>query len=159
MRIVKNTLSIAVISALMVAAPAAIGAGAQTVNLSATVLGICKFTTGQNPVVTIKNTGAVIDPSLAGPATGNTAVTYSCTKGQAASLVAPPATATITNGAPTPTTMTVALTYSALAAGTGFSTAPLSFTVTGNVNQSGAGGYQDVPAGAYTGSVTLTINP
>src|ERR1700693_5989850 len=51
-----------------------------SVTVNAQIIGICKFNSGQTPVVTIANTGVTIDPSLAGPATGTAAILYRCTK-------------------------------------------------------------------------------
>ncbi|HXX84634.1 MAG TPA: hypothetical protein VEN29_11695, partial [Casimicrobiaceae bacterium] len=51
-------------------------ADTQVVTVNANIIGICKFVSGQTPTVTVANTGANIDPSLAGPATGSANVTY-----------------------------------------------------------------------------------
>ena len=154
MRLSKNRIAVVVMGFAALTAGAAHAGGTQSVSLNATVLNVCLFQT-QTPSITIANTGSSIDPSLAGPATGSTTVSYKCTKGAAAALTSPPATGSVSTGGATPSTMSVGLVYGALAAGNGFGQAAQTFTVTANITQAN---YQDSPAGTYTGTVTLTIN-
>lgn len=133
-------------------------ADTQVVTVNAQIVGICKFVSGQSPVVTVANTGATIDPSLAGPANGSVGVNYHCTKGQAPTFSGP-ATATVTcTTAPTcgATSMTPAMTYTTGGTGTGFSPAALIMTVAGQLTQAQ---YQDMQAGTYSGTVTVTVTP
>lgn len=133
-------------------------ADTQTVTVSAQVIGICKFNTGQAPVVTVANSGANIDPSLAGPATGNANVLYKCTKGQAP-VFSGPATATATcttSGTCGVTSMTPAMTYTSGGNGVGFSSAGINMVVNGQLTQAQ---YQDMQAGTYSGTVTVTVTP
>jgi hypothetical protein len=152
------------ISLLAVAASAVLAAGlaqADTVSVTvnAQIVGICKFNTGQTPVVTIANTGVTIDPSLAGPATGNAAILYRCTKSLAPTFTVPsPVTITCTTaGTCGATTMAPTLSSVNTGSGTGFSSGQdKTLTVTGTLLQAA---YQDMQAGTYSGNVTVTITP
>lgn len=130
-----------------------------SVTINAQIIGICKFNSGQTPVVTIANTGATIDPSLAGPATGNAAILYRCTKSQAPTFTVPtPATVTCTTaGTCGATTMAPTLSSVNTGAGSGFSNGnDKTLTVTGQLTQAQ---YQDMQAGTYSGTVTVTVTP
>jgi hypothetical protein len=130
-----------------------------SVTVNAQIVGICKFNSGQTPVVTVANTGVTIDPSLAGPATGNAAVLYRCTKGQVPAFTVPtPATVTCTTpGTCAATTMAPTLSSVNTGAGTGFSSGQdKTLTVTGQLTQVQ---YQDMNAGTYSGTVTVTVTP
>jgi hypothetical protein len=127
--------------------------------VSAQVLGICKFNSGQTPVVTIANTGATIDPSLAGPASGNAAILYRCTAGTSATFTVPtPATVKCTTaGTCGVTTMAPTLSSVNTGAGTGFGGGnDKTLTVTGQLTRVQ---YQDMQAGTYSGTVTVTVTP
>jgi hypothetical protein len=127
--------------------------------VSAQVKAICKFNTGQTPIVTIANSAATINPSLAGPATGNAAILYRCTTGTAPTFTVPtPATVTcttaVTCGA---TTMAPTLSSVNTGAGTGFGSGQdKTLTVTGQLTQAQ---YQNMQAGTYSGTVTVTVTP
>jgi len=130
-----------------------------SVTVNAQIIGICKFNSGQTPVVTVANTGATIDPSLAGPATGNAAILYRCTKSQAPTFTVPtPATVTCTTaGTCGATTMAPTLSSVNTGAGNGFSNGnDKTLTVTGQLTQAQ---YQDMQAGTYSGTVTVTVSP
>lgn len=150
-------------SLIAVAAMGLLGAGAsnaadsQVVTVNATIIGTCKFNSGQTPVVTVANTGANIDPSLAGPATGSVNVLYKCTNGTTP-VFSGPATATVTCTTPatcTTTTMPPAMTYTTGGAGAGFSTNK-TLVVAGSLTQVQ---YQDMSAGTYSGTVTVNVTP
>ncbi len=128
-------------------------------SVSAQVLGICRFNSGQSPVVTIANTGATIDPSLAGPATGNAAIQYRCTRGTAPAFTVPsPATVNCATAATCGATMMApTLTSVNSGAGTGFGSGnDKTLTVTGQLTQTQ---YQDMQAGTYSGTVVVTVTP
>ena len=55
-------------AATLFAAMPAKAADSLTVTVNATVSGVCKFNSGQTPIVTVQTSGGVIDPSAAGPA-------------------------------------------------------------------------------------------
>ncbi len=134
-------------------------AGSANSTVSAQVLGICKFNSGQTPVVTIANAGATIDPSVAGPATGSAAILYRCTKGTAPTFTVPtPVTVTCTTaGTCGATSMAPTLSSVSTGAGTGFGSGnDQTLTVTGQLTQAQ---YQDMRAGTYSGTVTVTITP
>lgn len=145
--------------ALMTAfATPAIAADNVTVTVNATVTGVCKFFTSA-PVVNINNTGtgSNIDPSLAGPATGNAAITYRCSNGTTPTFTVP-ATATITcsacSGTPT-LTPTIGSTNTGAGSGMG-SGNDKTLTVTGTLLQST---YENAAVGAYTGTIVVSVNP
>jgi hypothetical protein len=150
-------LAVSSLSALFVAAAAQADTVSVTVN--AQIIGICKFNSGQTPVVTVANAGATIDPSLAGPATGNAAILYRCTNGQAPTFTVPtPATVTCTTaGTCGATTMAPTLSSVNTGAGSGFGAGQdKTLTVTGQLT---AAQYQNMQAGTYSGSVTVTVTP
>jgi hypothetical protein len=146
------------VGALGILASGSAHADTQSVTVNAQVIGICKFNSGQTPVVTVANAGATIDPSLAGPATGTAAILYRCTKSQTPVFTVPtPATVTCTTaGTCFATTMAPTLSSSNTGAGTGFSGANQTLTVTGTLTQAQ---YQDMQVGTYSGTVTVTVTP
>jgi len=151
----KKTI-LCVLLAATFAAPAVAGDTA-TLAVSASVSGTCKFTTASFAM----NFGA-LDPSAAANQNQSTALTYKCTKGQAATSFSfdtdatSPASINITNGTDN---IPVALTWAVPAtAGTGFgvgSTA-ISMTVNGAIL---ATDYANVSAGAYTKNVAVVVAP
>lgn len=151
----KKHLLIAVMAAAF-AAPAAAGDTA-TLAISATVSGTCKFTTGS-----FNMSFGALDPSAAGNQTQTTAVTYKCTKNQAATSFSfdgdatSPASVNITNGTDN---IPVALSWTVPAtAGSGFgvgSTA-ISMDVQGDILGTD---YANVSAGAYTRNVAVVVAP
>jgi len=146
-------------AASMLLAQEAAPADSANSTVSAQVMGICKFNTGQTPVVTIANSGSVIDPSNAGPATGSAAVLYRCTAGTSATFTVPtPATVTCaTPGTCGATTMAATLSSTNTGAGTGFGSGnDKTLTVSGQLTQAQ---YQDMQAGTYAGTVTVTVTP
>ena len=134
-------------------------ADTQSVTVNAQIVGVCKFNSGQTPVVTVANSGATIDPSQAGPATGNANVLYKCTNGTTPAFSGP-ATATVTcttAGTCGTTTMSPAMAYTSGGNGSGFSGGnDKTLVVNGQLTQVQ---YQDMQAGTYSGTVTVTVNP
>ena len=151
----KKTILSALLAASF-AAPAIAGDNA-TLAVSATVSGTCKFTTGAFTMAF-----GTLDPSVAANQTQTTALTYKCTKGQAATSFSfdtdatSPASVNITNGTDN---IPVALTWAVPAtAGSGFgvgSTA-ISMTVNGAIL---ATDYANVSAGAYIKNVAVVVAP
>ena len=128
------------------------------VPVSATVLGVCKFTTGQSPSVVIANSGVNIDPSLAGSATGSANILYRCTKGTAPTFaLTGGATLTLTCAACGPATMnaTMSLTPPGSPNGQGFAT-DLTLVLTGTIPSAT---YAPAVAGTYTGTQQVTVTP
>ena len=136
---------------------------ADTINVpvSATVLGVCKFSTGQTPSVVIANSGANIDPSLLGSASGSANVLYRCTTGAVPSFaLTGGATLTLTcSTAGTCGTSTMAATMSltppASPNGQGFTT-DLTLVLSGTIPYAT---YSTAAAGTYSATQQVTINP
>jgi hypothetical protein len=153
----SSVLFVAATSALFATDAAPVGSSMSTV--SAKVLAICKFDSGQAPVVTIANSGATIDPSLPGPATGMAAILYRCTSGTTPTFTVPsPVTVTCTTaGTCGATTMAPTLTSVNSGPGTGFGSGnDKTLTVTGQLT---AAQYQNMQVGTYKGTVTVTVTP
>jgi hypothetical protein len=155
----KKNLIVALIGALgaaSFAAPAVAGDTA-TLAVSATVSGTCKFTTGSFAM-----NFAPLDPSAAANQSQTAAITYKCTKDQAATsftfdgAAASPTSVNITNGTDN---IPVSLSWTAPATGgTGFgagSTA-ISMNVTGAILGTA---YANASAGAYTRNVSVVVAP
>jgi hypothetical protein len=130
----------------------------RTVTVNATIVGVCKFFTAA-PVVNLTNTstGSNIDPSSTTPATGNAAINYKCSNGTTPTFTVP-ATAMVTcsscSGTPT---MTPAITSTNGGAGTGMGSGQdKALTVTGTIL---ATNFENAAAGAYTGSITVSVSP
>jgi spore coat protein U-like protein len=151
----------AIAAALFTASGVASAADSQSLAVSATVSGVCKFTT---PARTMNFT---VDPSsasnIAGVMTG--AVEYKCTKDTAATGVtagngnnfsAP--NRRMSDGGATPVFLPYSLTVAGgTQMGTGFGAGQQkTLTVTGSV---AVADFENLPAGTYTDSVTLTLAP
>jgi hypothetical protein len=153
-----GALATAAAFALLASAPAK-AADSVTVTVNATVTGVCKFNSGQTPVVTVQTSGGVIDPSAAGPATGNTSVLYRCTNGTSPTFTVP-ATATVTcttSGSCGSSAMTTTMTSAGGGAGSGMGSGQdKTLTVTGTLP---ASQYANSPAGDYSGTITVSVTP
>jgi hypothetical protein len=149
---------LAAISAMLVISHAR-AADSVTVTVNATVSGVCKFNSGQSPIVTIQTSGGVIDPSAAGPATGNANVLYRCTNGTSPTFNVP-ATATITcttSGTCGSSTMAPTMSGSGNAAGTGMGSGQdKTLVVTGQLTSAQ---YANAQAGDYSGTISVTVTP
>jgi hypothetical protein len=157
MKASKLSVALALASTAALLAPGLANADTVNVTVTANIIGICKFTSGQTPTVTIANTGTNIDPSLAGPATGSANVTYQCTKGQAPTFTVPtPATITCTGGPCGATTMAPVMSSTSGGSGAGFGAAALTLVVTGQLTQAQ---YQNMQVGTYTGTEVVTVSP
>ena len=151
----KKTILCALLAATF--ATPAIAGDTATLAVTATVTGTCKFTTG-----TFNMAFGTLDPSVAANQTQTTALTYKCTKGQAATSFSfdadatSPASVNITNGTDN---IPVALAWTVPAGlGTGFgvgSTA-ISMNVVGDIL---GVNYADVSAGVYTKNVAVVVAP
>jgi hypothetical protein len=151
----KKTILCALLAAAF-AAPAIAGDTA-TLAVSATVSGTCKFTTG-----TFNMSFGTLDPSAAANQTQSTALSYKCTKGQAATSfsfdgdASSPASVSISNGTDT---IPVALTWTVpatLGSGFGVGSTAITMNVTGDIL---AADYANVSAGAYTKNVSVVVAP
>ena len=151
--IAKAIALIAVISASTFAS----AGGTQNLNVTATVTGLCKFSSAVQTF-----TFGTLDPSAAVASAGSGAsVTYKCTKGTAATSVTAGNGANFSGGRRMsngtdfiPYSLTVA---GGTQTGLGFSAGKdLSLTLTGSV---AAADYEDVSSGSYTDTVVLTVAP
>lgn len=145
------------VAATLFGASGAMASDSRTVTVNATIVGVCKFFTA-TPVINITNTasGSNIDPSLAGPATGNVPITYRCSNGTPPSFTVP-ATATVTFAGPPSATMTPTITSANTGNGTGLGSGKdQTLTVTATILQAA---YENAPVGAYTGTMTVSVTP
>ena len=144
----------------LIAAAFATGAAAgdtATLAVSATVSGACKFTTASFNM----NFGT-LDPSAAANQAQSTALTYKCTKNQAATsfsfdaAAASPTSVNITNGTDN---IPVALSWTVPATqGSGFGAGSTAISMTVNGAILGTD-YANVSAGAYTKNVAVVVAP
>ena len=154
-------LAIAASSALI--APATFAASTtHTLDVSATVAGVCKFNAAGPTALTIATGAGVIDPSAVGPATGTANVTFRCTTGTTSAITGDNglnflgASRRVRNGAANYMSYAFSLTNAAQV-GTGHG-AGQDKTVAVNASIVAAD-YQNATAGAYTDTVVLTITP
>lgn len=160
MKNVRTTVAKAVAATIIVSAAGfAAAAGTQNLNVTATVSGVCKFSSAVQTL-----TFGTVDPSVPGPIAGSgAAVTYKCTKGTAATGVTPDngtnfsASRRMGNGTDfIPYSLTISggtQTGLGFAAGAG---TDLALIIGGSIV---AADYQNVSAGAYSDTVVLTLAP
>lgn len=143
--------------ALAFACGGAHATGTTAVTVNATVVPVCKFIT-RTATIAIRNTGTSgsnIDPSSATTATGSVNVTYRCTN-RTTPVFAIPATATLTCSACAGTpTMPATITSTNTGNGGGF-TVNRTLRLTGSITQAV---FQNARAGAYTGTMTISVTP
>ena len=126
----------------------------QTLAVTASVTGICKFSSTSTPLAF-----GAIDPSLTTAKTISANVLYKCTKGTPSLGVTATGGTTRSMTGPTPTDLLgYSLAFSSgTQTGTGFGSGQdLTLVVNGTIT---AAQYQNVAAGAYTENVTLNITP
>lgn len=146
----------AAVSLSLVAGIAA--ADTQSVSVTASVTGICKFNTGQSPVLAF----GAIDPSGTADATGSASVTYRCTKGTGATVTAAGGVGSRTltgSGTASADTMTYTLAFTSgdTGTGTGFGAGQdLTVVLGGTIT---AANYQNKTVGPYAETVSLTVAP
>ena len=149
--ILKRLLVIASVASGLLAAGVAPANDNINVSVTATVIGVCKFFGGPY-TLNIANSGVNIDPSLAGPATGSVGVTYRCSNGTAPVFTVP-ANTNITDGG----AGTMQATFTSVSGGNGTGMGnDLTLTINGQIVQ---GQYQNAPAGAYSGTINVTVTP
>jgi len=147
----QNRIAHAVAVVLLASASgAAFASDSQSLTVTATVSAVCKF-------VAVPALSFSIDPSLTGNQTGSATVSYKCTNGTSPTFATGAGTLTgrtltrVLGG-----TMAYDLSVAGASAGDGFSTAAETMTLTATVGQAA---YQDAVAGAYTETLSLTVNP
>lgn len=157
----RNLVASALITAGLLAGSIAHAADSHTVTVNAAVVGTCKFNSATS-TVTLTNNGTDVDPSLAVAATGNTDVTFRCTKNATSTIsiggvaYAGPLSRTLVDGAESiPYTLTLT---GAAQAGTGFGAggSDLTLNIAGSI---AAADVQVAAAGNYSDSVVLDITP
>jgi hypothetical protein len=147
------------VSAVLLACNAGFAAAAdtQTLAVTATVSGICKFSAASTPLAF-----GAIDPTSGSNATVSANVKYKCTKGTASAGVTATGglTRTMTGVAPLAATDTLAYALAISGdtqTGTGFGSGQdLTLAVTGTITPTQ---FQNAAAGSYSENVTLNITP
>lgn len=146
-------------------AGAASAADNATLAVSATVQGVCKFSSAPTAMSITSPALAYLDPTLASNGSGTSTVSYKCTKNTAPTLsvggtTTSPYNATgtsgLSSGGATPTYIPFSIGWGGLTAGAGFAAAASTVTLTGTVLNSD---YIGAAAGTYNASVALVINP
>lgn len=132
-------------------------ADTQSLSVTASVTGVCKFNTGQTPVMAF----GAIDPSGTGDITASASVTYRCTKGTTASVSnAVTGTRSLAgSGTASGDTMAYQLAFTSgnTGTGTGFGAGQdLTLVLGGTITSAN---YQNKAAGGYAETVTLTVAP
>lgn len=126
-------------------------ADTQSVGVTATVNGVCKFKTG----AVLSADFAPINPSSGGTLEATVAVPYQCTKGLTPTITAPSSTGTLTRTAGG--TMSYGIAITGITAGTGFSSGAVATSASFTATLLPAA-YQDAVAGDYASTVVLTMN-
>jgi hypothetical protein len=147
-----NLLKAVAAATLALTAGFASAAGTQDLNVSATVLSVCTFTTGSAIAVTFTD----IDPSTTGAKTKAISVPYKCTKGIAAPSVTVTSGGISLTGATTATTLAYSIGSWTTAVGAGFVAAAANATATATIGQAD---YQAAEADTYTETATISITP
>ena len=134
--------------ALVTLASAAFAAGTATLTINANVLPTCRFVAAGTTMTFLP-----IDPTSIVDVTAQATIDFNCSTGVAYAFTNP-ATAIIASG---PDNMTVDLLYAdgSPVPGTG-SGVDETLTIDGTIT---AANFANKPAGAYTGTATLTVNP
>ena len=128
-------------------------ADTQTVTVTASIAGVCKFTAA---IATVAF--GAIDPSTTGTKTQGLGFAYRCTKGTTATLSLGAITAMTSATTPTDTIPFTVGALPAGAIGTGFGTTSTATNVNVPVTIAQAD-YQNAKADSYSGSVVVSINP
>lgn len=128
-------------------------AATQTVPVTATIQGVCKFS---GTIATVAF--GVIDPSTTGVITSPLAFGYNCTKGTTATLTLGTITPMAGATAPIDSIPFTVGTLPAGVLGTGFGTGSTTTSVSVLVSIAQSA-YQNVKADTYTGSVVVNIAP
>lgn len=151
MKIHRDTLKAIAAAALLCAAGFSQAADSADINVSATVLGICKFQAASADLAF-----GNLDPS-AGAATASSSITYKCTNGTAAPTVdfnSGTGSRTMNNGAET---LAYTITLGSTSAGTGFGSGQeKTLTIDGSIT---AAALENAKAGTYTETVQIDITP
>ncbi|MBI5237987.1 MAG: spore coat protein U domain-containing protein [Deltaproteobacteria bacterium] len=144
----------AIITAVMVSSTA-MAVGTNTMTVTASVTGVCKFSATTSTLAF-----GALDASVATAATATTGVNFWCTKGTTYSVADD--SGLYNSGGPRMRHATVltefipySIVYGAAGTGSGKNTA-ITLTVDGTIANAD---YVDAQAGAYSDTVVLTVNP
>ena len=135
--------------ALVTLASAAFAAGTATLTINANVLPTCRFVAAGTTM-----TFAAIDPTSITDVTAQATIDFNCSSGVAYSFTNP-TTANIAFGVIDSMTVDLLYTDGSPVPGTG-SGVDETLTIDGTIT---ALNFANKPAGAYTGTATLTVNP
>jgi hypothetical protein len=128
------------------------------IGLNATVVPVCRFYSAF-PVINIVNsgTGRATDLDRAGPAIGDTAITYGCSQGTVPTFAVAATAIVLCPSCPAESSIATAISLSDSGVGQGMAPARhRTLTVTGRVAQKS---YPNALLGAYSGPVTITVAP
>lgn len=146
----KKTVLAAIVSlALVFSAGSALAAGTATVDISASVLGTCAFNSGGAIDFGNLDPTSGVSPSV----TNATAANFTCTNGTAYTITDDAGLSGAYELSDGTNAIPYALTYTGTGTGTGTAT---DLSITADIAYAD---YQTKPAGTYTDTVTLTINP
>ncbi len=140
----------------LLAATQASAGDSVSVTVNATVTGVCLFNVSTATLnLTNIGSGSQIDPSNATSATGSLPIAYRCSNGTAPVFTVP-ASLTLNNGSDS---MAATIAYTGGGPGTGMGNTAANqktLTINGSIAQTI---FQDKPAGIYTNTMTVSINP
>lgn len=149
----KKILALLAGAALMATAGTAMAADSTTLTVEAEVLGVCSVVTDTN--IDFGNLDPINDPANTTASSNGTAgsVIVTCTNGTSYSLLGPTATVAMTldGGGSNPIEYTPTIPAGTF---TG-SMSGVSHTIDATVEKTA---YQSVPAGSYTGDLTITVS-
>lgn len=147
---------------LTFAAGVTAAADTQSLSVTANVMGVCKFNSGQSPVLNLANLGTDIDPSSGTNATGSVNVLYRCTNGTTAAVdkAVTGSRSLAGSGTAAGETMTYTLSFTSgdTGTGSGFGAAgsPITLVVGGTITPAN---FEGKKAGPYAETVTLSVTP
>lgn len=151
-------LSIVVLAIAAMASREAQSTDNVAVTVNATVVSVCKFIS-TSATLNIRNTstGSNIDPSSSTTATRNVGIAYRCTNGTVPAFTVPSNVTLTCAACPGTPTMAATITSTNNGAGRGFGSGQnRQLTVTGSITQAV---FQNAKAGAYRGTMTVTVAP
>lgn len=142
----------ATVAALMLSASGVVqAADTQQIDVKATVKQVCQFSAAGAIALAF-----TISPELTGNQSGSVDVPFKCTNGVTPTVATTSGGTTLTGTGTTPPTMAYTFSIGTVPSGAGFAAADTTFKVTATVADTE---YRDAPAGDYTDTVMLSINP
>lgn len=151
-----NHIAKAAAAAILTLAAGFAAADTQSLAVSASVTGVCKFNSGQTPALAF----GAIDPSGTADKDATANVLYRCTKGTTAAVTDVTGTRSMAgSGTAAGESMAYTLSFDSGDSGTGNgfgAGAAITLAVSGKIT---AAQYQDAMVGSYAETVTLTVTP